>query len=973
MNTKSRFFIEPLESRIAPALAGTLSLGALGGANGFRVPGAADMDAAGVSLSNAGDFDGDGYEDYIIGARNAEGGLGAAYLIFGQSEVGSNSRPVSNLGGFAGFELIGEDANSQTGFSVAAAGDVNGDGYDDLIIGAPKSAQGGTERGAAYVVFGHAGPFSATFSLADLNGANGFRITGSANNNHLGTSVSGAGDVNGDGFDDVVIGAPDATGAAAGSGVAVVVFGKNAAFDASQTLTQVGLTEGIRFNGAVAGDHVGAAVAFVGDLNGDGFGDLAIGAPDAAGGGTSRGSVYVVFGQKTLGNIEPLATLAATKGFRLDGVTNGDHLGKSLGGAGDLNGDGFSDLAIGAPDATVFGTATGITYVLFGQTGTGLSGVDLSGLNGSNGLLLIGGAAGDQAGASVKSAGDVNADGFDDLLIGAPTAAGGGTTRGEAYLIYGQGTFGNSLALAGLDGTAGFKMTGVGDFNLAGTAVSGAGDVNGDGYDDIFVGAPIAAAGGTMRGSGYIVLGGLSGAEVVPTLSANGKTATFTELDGDLITVKITKGSLVNANFDLFQPTGAGGVRFSLLDLDTGSAGSNLTITAKPTAAGGDGLVNLGFLDANGIDLGKVKIAGNVELLMMGDGDATTLAVKSFNAQTLGRGSFKAQDSGGPNIAKFTDPIGTLSIKGDADRARLDLVSAKQILIGGSLLGGARQGEGRIDATSGIGTIKIGRDVRASGGVGTGTINVGGAIGNLTIGGSALGSNGLGSGFINVGGNIANMKIGRDLRDVSIISGGDIKVATIGGSLIDTDTPGGGRLEANGSLGKLTIGGDILGLADAPTVISGVGTLAAVPSSFGVKTVTVKGSVENAAILAGVFQGAGLNGHAKVGVVTVKGDFTASSIAAGVDSQALATARFFGNDDDAILGGGQASSIASIDKIVVKGQIRGTVGGGDHFGFVAQRIGACIVGGQNFKLNAGPSNDIVSLGSNNDFRLLELP
>src|SRR5262245_50657004 len=110
MEIKARSVVEPLESRIAPALVGAdLSLGALNSANGFRLPGAANLDGAGTSVSPAGDFNGDGFDDYLVSARNAEGGLGAVYLVYGQFGTGSNSVPLGNLGGFAGFELAGVD------------------------------------------------------------------------------------------------------------------------------------------------------------------------------------------------------------------------------------------------------------------------------------------------------------------------------------------------------------------------------------------------------------------------------------------------------------------------------------------------------------------------------------------------------------------------------------------------------------------------------------------------------------------------------------------------------------------------------------------------------------------------------------------------------------------------------------------------------------------------------------------------
>jgi hypothetical protein len=974
MKTKIRSFIEPLESRIAPAFVGaSLGLGSLNSGNGFRLPGVANLDAAGTSVSTAGDFNGDGNDDYLIGAPNAEGGLGAGYVVFGQSSNGSNSVSLASLGGFQGFALVGEDMGGQTGASVSPAGDVNGDGYDDILIGAPKAAAGGTERGAAYVVFGHADALPAKFNLSSLDGANGFRVTGAQNGDHFGTAVSAAGDVNGDGLDDVLAGAPDATGAAAGSGLAALVYGKSTQVAASRTYAQLSPSSGIRFTGAATGDHAGAAVSGAGDLNADGFADLAIGAPDAAGGGTERGSVYVVYGQNIFSASEPLAALTGTKGFRIEGLANSDHTGTAVSSAGDLNGDGFGDLVIGAPDVQTLGVKSGAAYVLFGQPGTEMSAVTLGTLDGGNGFRILGVNANDRAGAALGSAGDVDGDGFDDLIVGVPSAAEGGTARGAAYLIFGNGSFSGGLALENLDGIDGLKFTGVDNSHFAGTAVTGAGDVNEDGYADLLIGAPGAASGGMARGSGYLVFGGPSGLEVTPSFSNGGKTATFTELDGDLITVSVTQGSLMNATFQLLQPGSSDGARFSLLDLDAGSAGGNLTITATPTDAGGDGLVQLGFLDASGMDLGKVTIDGNLESVTIGDGTATTLAVKAFNAQGLGRGALPAQDSGRRYVAQFDDPVGKITIRGDVNAADVQLVSAKELRVGGSLLGGQRGGEGSIDASGSIGTLAIGRDIRGGNDLGTGFIEVDGAIANLSIGGSAIGGARPGSGFISVAEGIGSLTIGRDLRDFQVSTMGDIDRARIGGSLLDTEMLGDVRLEARGSLGKVKIGGDILGSEDAPAIVSGVGDLQAGPDSVALASLKVQGSVMHAAILGGVFQGKGLNGHSQIEAVNVTGDWIASTIASGVDSKALTGAKLFGNDDDTIIDGGDASENASIVRIVIQGEVRGTVGGGDHFGFVAHRIDSLKIAGQKFALDERIGNDLIKLGTTNDFRLFEVP
>ena len=177
----------------------------LNGANGFKIIGEKSGDRSGFSLNGAGDFNGDGYKDIIIGAPYH--GVGRSYVIFGASDVGSSSAvSLGGLDGSNGFKIDGESNFSQSGRSVSGAGDFNGDGYDDIVIGATNST---SFFGGSYVVFG--GPQiggNGLVSLADLNGKNGFKLHGEAINDACGYSVHGAGDVNGDGCDDIVIGAP---------------------------------------------------------------------------------------------------------------------------------------------------------------------------------------------------------------------------------------------------------------------------------------------------------------------------------------------------------------------------------------------------------------------------------------------------------------------------------------------------------------------------------------------------------------------------------------------------------------------------------------------------------------------------------------------------------------------------------------------------------------------------------------------
>jgi hypothetical protein len=495
-----------------------ISLSSLSGMNGFRIDGEAANDASGTSVASAGDVNGDGYDDLIIGALGADVGgnneSGAVYVVFGSASAMPANIKLSELNGQNGFRLEGVTVNDLTGNSVASAGDVNGDGYDDLIVGAyGATVDGNTQVGSTYVVFGKATGWAASVTLSTLDGTNGFRLNGVAPGDASGWSVASAGDINGDGLKDLVIGAylsdPGGNG---GAGSSYVVFGKAAGWSAEFSLSTLNGANGFRLDGASPLDGSGFSVATAGDVNGDGLEDLIIGAYATDQNGVlDSGSSYVVFG-KTTGWAASLnlSELNGINGFRIVGVAAGDFSGFSVASAGDVNGDGFSDVIIGAVGADPGGRfSAGSTYILFGKAQGWAPILPLSILDGTNGFRIDGAVLGDSSGLSVSSAGDINADGLADLIIGASNA----NTTGSSYVVFGKETgWISTLDVSSLNGSTGFRLDGLTSSDSTGRSVSGAGDFNGDGFDDLIIGANGSDAGGlTDQGATYIIFGRESG------------------------------------------------------------------------------------------------------------------------------------------------------------------------------------------------------------------------------------------------------------------------------------------------------------------------------------------------------------------------------------------------------------------------------------------------------------------------------
>jgi len=420
----------------------------------------------GISVALAGDINADNYSDLVVGANGFDHGQlneGAAFVYSGSAN-GIDPGKVSIL------EI--NQSLSGMGTSVAGAGDVNADGFSDVLIGAPFYDQVEPNEGGAFV---YLGSVKGILSIHTI-------IQGNQPDAHLGTSLACAGDLNADGFSDIIIGAPHFDKAYADQGLAQIHLGSANGINANASITLAGQQMNEEF---------GRAVACAGDVEADGYADIMVAGKMQGKNLIDEGVVMLFSGVQSGINKKPLSVFKSGQAQA--------YLGQSLSSAGDINGDGFSDIVIG------------VHLYDHGQNNEGAAMVWHGGASGpatATAAALHAAQAESAFGYAVSGAGDIDGDGFDDIIVGAPHYDHGQAEEGAAFVFKGTPNGISKVASNMLEADqaeAGF-----------GTSVSAAGDINGDGIGDIIVGAMHYDNGQDEEGAAFVYLGSPSGINPVP-------------------------------------------------------------------------------------------------------------------------------------------------------------------------------------------------------------------------------------------------------------------------------------------------------------------------------------------------------------------------------------------------------------------------------------------------------------------------
>ena len=414
---------------------------------------------AGSDVALVPDMNGDGYDELAIGASSPN----RVYVILGGPDGWGLNGQLSTAPNVITY--TGDNAGDFAGIGVAGVGDVNGDGFGDLLVGAPGNDLVNNNAGAIYVVFGSANLASTNLGAFPI-------MIGEAANDEAGRYVSAAGDVNGDGLQDMLVGVPAAN---SNTGAVYLILGQ-------VNLGNASLGSKIKYSGQASSDRAGGSLDAAGDVNGDGYADFIVGASGNDTGASNGGAAYLV-----LGNSTP-ASGALASHIQYTSSISGHLLGQSVAGGGDFNGDGYADFFLSSPA----GATPGLTLILGSAaptSGSVAGGIFYAGVHGENVVGVY---------KYLAAVGDLNGDGYADFMVGSSTEM---SNTGAAYVLYGTPNP-TSTTLTTLP-----RWGGAAASDLFGSSVDGRGDANGDGRADLLINTLSNDEGGNNAGGAYLFLG----------------------------------------------------------------------------------------------------------------------------------------------------------------------------------------------------------------------------------------------------------------------------------------------------------------------------------------------------------------------------------------------------------------------------------------------------------------------------------